>query len=563
MPRRKRQKQRVDTLPDASHAAPSKSVLFAGWLGIALLLAALLAYYLARSSDLAGEFGLPLDDGWIHARFAENLARGLGFSFNPGEPTSTTTGPLWTLLLGLAYRITGEHLFTGIAINFVLSLLVCAVVYHLTVALGHGKWLALAAAGVVASTVPLAWWTLSGMEPPLYAVLALLGILLHIRVRRASGLRNLWPTVAFALAGLARPEMLLLFPLAMLDRLLMAVMEKQNRAARSWIKQLAVHLPVFAALVAPVFIYNSHVTGYPLPTSYYSKLQRVGIPGALADPNVMWSEALLIGPLRELWHVWRTWAANNWLLIAPFFIGLGRLVGRARSPADSSSRSLLIPMLVFVQPLLWALVAGYRPPGYQSQRYLADLNPLFLLLGMSGGWWITEHLRGLRRPWVRAALVAVVILMSLLRQPGGAEVYAKNVRDTTKMQVEIGRWIRDHAPPGSLLAVNDIGAIGFITDMPVLDLQGLVTPEILPRRDMRRRVAGTAPRAVFEFIVDRRPDYLVIFPQWYPELDLRRDLFTPVHHVLLEENITNGSPLMVVYRAVWVDGPAAKSERSP
>jgi arabinofuranosyltransferase len=96
----------------------------------------------------------------------------------------------------------------------------------------------------------------------------------------------------------------------------------------------------------------------------------------------------------------------------------------------------------------------------------------------------------------------------------------------------------------------------------VLDLQGLVTPEILARRDMRRRLDGTAPRAVFEFIARRRPDYLVIFPQWYPELDLQRDLFTPVHHVLLKENITNGSPLMVVYRTVWVDEPAGKSERS-
>jgi hypothetical protein len=91
-----------------------------GWAAIFAVLAALLAFYLARSRELAGVYGLPLDDGWIHARFAQNLARGYGFSFNPGEPTSTTTGPLWTLLLAVGYRLTGEHLFTGIALNSVL-----------------------------------------------------------------------------------------------------------------------------------------------------------------------------------------------------------------------------------------------------------------------------------------------------------------------------------------------------------------------------------------------------------------------------------------------------------
>ncbi len=401
------------------------------------------------------------------------------------------------------------------------------------------------------------------MEPLLYALLALLGILLHLRLRRAPSPRGLWPTVVFALAGLARPEMLLLFPLAMLDRMLMALTEKRDRALRSWGKQLAVHVPLFVALVAPLFIYNYRVSGYLLPTSYYSKLQRVGIPGALADPSVMWSQALIVGPAVQLWQVWVTWSHNNLLLIAPFFVGVGWLVWRARLPGGSRNNSLLIPMLVFAQPLLWALVAGYRPPDYQSQRYLADLNPLFLMLGMIGGSWVTELIPRTFRRWVRLPLLIVVLVISVVGQPRSAEVYAKNVRDTTQMQVTIGRWVKDNVPPGSLLAVNDIGAIGLISDMLVLDLQGLVTPEILWRRDMARRLDGTAPTLVFEFIKENEPDYLIIFPQWYPDLDMRRDVFTPVFYVELRDNITNGSPLMAVYRTVWADAPPPEREPTP
>jgi hypothetical protein len=59
-----------------------------------------------------------------------------------------------------------------------------------------------------------------------------------------------------------------------------------------------------------------------------------------------------------------------------------------------------------------------------------------------------------------------------------------------------------------------------------------------------------------EFVFSRQPDYVVIFPQWYPEMDMRRDLLTPVYGVELKDNITCGAPMMVVYRSVWADRKA-------
>jgi hypothetical protein len=525
------------------------------WMGIALALAGLIVWHLIAARQAAGEFGLPLDDGWIHARFAENLARGRGFSFNPGVPTSTTTGPLWTLLLALGYRLTGEHLFTGIAINCVLCLALLALVYQLSLVLVQSRWLALSTAAAAAVTVPLPWWALSGMEPLLYAALALLGILLHVTARKEGVARELPATAVFGLAALARPEMLLLFPLAMLDRWL----SMRERSVVRWLKELAAAVPVYAVIVAPFFLYNHHVTGYLLPTSFYSKLQwrSGGIGPLLGGAPVSLLSVIIAYPLRELLDVILVWLADNCLLAIGCIVGGGWVVWRWRKGAAGEPRSLLIPLFLVAQPLAWAMAGGFRPPGYQSQRYLADLNPLFLLLGMAGGWWLTECLPALRRPAPRVALLAAVLAVSLVRQPGAVRTYAKNVKNTSEMQVAIGRWLKANAPAGSLLALNDIGAIGFITDMPVLDLQGLVTPEILPLRDMRSQLSGTAPREVFDFIVSHRPDYLVIFPQWYPELDRRRDLFTPVHVIALDDNITNGAPVMVVYRTVWAEAKKA------
>ncbi len=543
-----------DTKNGRPPGGPSRLQSAAIWLAVCGLVVGLMAWYLALSHRLAGEFGFPLDDSWIHMRFAQNLAAGHGFSFNPGELTSTTTGALWTILLALAYRITGEHLFTAAVLNGALCVLLCVLVYQLTLALAPRRWLAAAAAMTTAVTVPLPWWALSGMEPPLYGVLALLGILLHLRLRRSSMPRALLPTVVFALAGLARPECFLLFPRALIDRIIIARwVEREERSVARWARDLAIHVPIFALMVAPLFVYNYRVTGYALPSSYYSKLQWMGISGALATERISLFSALVVGPAREVGELLLTWAGNNLVLILPFFVGLVWQIRRAISANAGGTRSLLIPMVLLVQPVAWAVVAGYRPPDFQSQRYLANVGPLFLMLGVIGGWRITEWLPRLRHGRVRAVLLLAVLAASLARQPGHATTYARNVRDTTQMHVTIGRWVRDNVPPGSLLAVNDVGAIAVISDCRVLDLQGLVTTEILSRRDMAHRLAGTAPQAVFEFIAAHRPDYLIIFPAWYPDLAQRRDLFTPVFWVALDDNITAGSAVMIVYRTVWAE----------
>lgn len=516
------------------------------------LIVGLTTIYLLMGRAAAGEFGFPLDDSWIHVRFAQNLAAGRGFAFNPGEPTSTTTSPLWTLVLAGLYRVTGEYLFTSIACNALLALALCAMAYGLALTLTPSRWLACAAGVVVAATAPLPWWVLSGMEPPLYAALAALGVLLHVRLRRAPVLPGLAPTVAFGLAGLARPECLLLFPLAMLDRLVMARwIEKHPHAIRQWAKELVLHVPLFALISTPPFVHNLLMTGLPLPSSFYSKQQWGSLAGALVMGKMsLVLLSLLVSPWRQLGSVLAAWGRDNLLLVPAFLLGVGWLV-RGVVQGRSRHGSLLIPMAVVVQPMAWAVLAGYRPADFQSQRYLAGLNPLFLLVGMAGVWWLSEQVPAFRPRAARVGLVLAVLALSLARQPSAATTYSRNVRDTTLMQVAVARWVRVHVPRRALLAVNDVGAIGALAGNPVLDLQGLVTPEVLPLRSMEQRLAGTAPAALWGYVYGRRPDYVIVFPQWYPEVQTFGEWLRLVHSVEVPDTITSGAPVMVVFQTIW------------
>ena len=138
----------------------------------------------------------------------------------------------------------------------------------------------------------------------------------------------------------------------------------------------------------------------------------------------------------------------------------------------------------------------------------------------------------IRVVYLAAALVTLAI---------AADRYAWGVQNINAMQVHLGRWVDAHLPRTATLALNDVGAIAYFSRRPVLDLMGLVTPEIRPYR--RQGEAG-----VLRFIAERCPDVVIVFPTWFPELTARRDLLTPIYRVRLPRNEVSGGPEMVVYR---------------
>jgi hypothetical protein len=112
------------------------------------------------------------------------------------------------------------------------------------------------------------------------------------------------------------------------------------------------------------------------------------------------------------------------------------------------------------------------------------------------------------------------------------------------MQVHLGRWVDRTLPKDARLALNDVGAIAYFSRREVVDLMGLVTPEIIQHR--RDGEAG-----VLRFLDRQCPDYLIIFPAWFPAISTMTDRFTPIYQVKLEQHRVAGADLMVVYETAW------------
>jgi arabinofuranosyltransferase len=464
-----------------------------------------LAWLLLRERSIAGAAGFPLDDSWIHLHFARNLASGAGFAYNPGHPVSGSTAPLWTLLLGIGAAIAGASLVMAKTLGVASGVAAAVVVRRAAIAFGAAPATALVAAVGLLWTGAFAWGALSGMEVTLAALLVAVALLALARDAT-------WTTaVAVALATLARPEAIVLAPLLALARPLTA-------------RRALLFMAVIAAVLAPFVAFSYATVGRPLPATAVAKIEGglLGWLGGLREPAaVTW----LARP-RDFGVEWLRWLLTTHPLL-PLALPAAVLVWRR------SGRVLGVAALALIaHPLAMALLAPYRGPAFQEGRYSTQLLPLAaVVLAAAPG-------KAVR---VKPVVLGIVLLVSLIALAPAAERYAWGVQNINAMQVHLGRWLDAHAPPSATLAVNDIGAIAFFSRRPVLDLMGLVTPEILPfRRD--------GETGVINYVAQRCPDYVVIFPTWFPRLAARTDLMSPVYAVRLQRNEVAGGPEMVVYR---------------
>jgi hypothetical protein len=104
-----------------------------------------------------------------------------------------------------------------------------------------------------------------------------------------------------------------------------------------------------------------------------------------------------------------------------------------------------------------------------------------------------------------AGLLAALIALPLLL-PGArflAATWGEPPDIRTRLYGAVGRHLREHAPPGARIASMEIGALAYVSDRPVLDLIGLVGPEV-----QRARAAGRLP----EQVAEGAPEYILVPP---------------------------------------------------
>jgi hypothetical protein len=500
---------------------------------IAAVQLAVFLFYVLTELHQNGKLGFPLDDPWIHLTFARNLARGWGFAFNHGEPVQGSSAPLWTLLLAFF------HLFTRstFAMVWIAKILGAVFLYvaalfaaRIALAITQQRWAGLACGLAIATLSHFGWAMVSGMEVTLSVALCLAGAYYHVVPQR--GWRQYLPWVFFALAVYTRPEALMLAGFLIVD-ILVRRWAFRRAAGRHGGLPLLRGLGVYLLALAPYLILNLALVHSIFPQTYIAKVGRTSIFAALATHDWEQIEYLLFKmPTMYLGgFVTHLWQANPVLMLLGM---VGLVVLAVQFFKRKGGASLLIPLVAFFYPQFLGMTAPFVSPAFQTGRYLGSPVALAVVLSIAGAAYLLNRIR---RRMVMLAAAGVLALLTLSNMAvtgiGTAGITAKAESSINRIQVAIGEWLAVNTAPDAVIACNDVGAIGYFANREILDLLGLVTPEVMKYR--KKYEVGQENFAGREFVFARKPDYLVIIPSWFPNLE-KTDFLVPVYGVDLPDN---------------------------
>jgi len=500
------------------------------------------AYVLAaRSLDATG---FPLDDAWIHQTYARNLAERGEWAFLPGEPSAASTSPLYTALLATGYALDVPFF----AWSFTLGALTLACAGWVNARLAamlcpHVRSAPLWTGLFTVLAWHMIWAAASGMETMLFSLLALVVVwrVWHDHLGgdtdstdNAALRRGAITGLAGAMLTLARPEGIALVGLAGIFSVF-TVTQRDRRDIRGAVAWSAGMVLGWLIGVAPYAALNYDLTGHLLPNTASAK-------------QAEYASALVLPLLDRIWAMLKPLAAGGHVVLLP---------GAAAAAYALVRRTHWQRLVILGLPLVWAaahvlLYALRLPAPYQHGRYAQPVLPVAILYGVGGTLWLVQRNADRLVPRVLARTLALSSLaVTLGFWAMGAQAYARDVRIINTEMVATAQWIDANLPDDALLAVHDIGALGYYAPRPILDLAGLVTPEVVPI--IRDR------DALMSLMCERGARYLMVLPDQRPtEPDDPRLGGEPVFTTGAPYAPAAGSGNMAVYALDWTGGCAAQ-----
>lgn len=463
---------------DAGMATPQRTMsLLAITLGLYVIVVALVLYSLFQRWHY--------DDPFITYRYADQLARGAGFVYNPGERVLSTTTPLFALVLAI-----GRFLSPNIpALANLIGCFSLAIGGVCLWDLGQSWKLPLVGwAGLLLYPIFGVVMVTIGSETPLYLAFCLAAFAFYARRRYTAC------ATCCALAVLTRADGVLV------GLVLAADFALRHRASLRWNPRSMIPwraLLVFVIAVAPWFCFSWVYFGEPFPATLAAKRAQ----GALSI-----SQRFAPGFATIL-----NWYASEWfyrLEILLAAIGLIFAFGRVR-------QTLVLIAWTAIYFLAYSLlgVSNYF-------WYYAPLAPGFVVLVALGLTAIQRALQritraGSRFDWWPSALVLIVLGSLTLLHFRQAIAIGQQPDARYAIYRAVGEWLQANTPPVSRAGALEVGIIGYYAQRPMIDFAGLIQPDVA----RALQPASTYDDAALYAVERYAPDFVVLIDGSLPRFN--------------------------------------------
>ena len=413
-----------------------------------------------------------LEDALITYRYAENWSQGQGYAFTPNVWVQGTTTPLFTMLLALVGLILGpEQIWPASdVINLILGGGCAYLTAQLIWRLSGSVNAAYASIPLLLCAPTLLWSGTGGMETTLVLFWMALSAVLFMRKQFE------WTAVVAALLVLTRIDGLIWAGL-----LFLAVLKENPK--RAWLGAAAA-----AAIVLAWFAWAWSVFGMPLPHSVLAKSVirplKLQVPIWDLTHTLKWAKGALIQ--------WSAVSAGVPIGLLAFGYGAYRLF-KARTPF---SFVLLAYVLVF--PFLFYI----RKAPYFAW-YLVPLYWAGLVVGVYGLFTLYPRMQ---RPLLNIGLGGILLLCFGWRIYPKFQEFRMLQENEDSLRRGVGLWLEANTPPNARVAMEAIGYQGYFSNRAIVDIAGLISPEVLALVEEPYR-GGVVMRRILH---DLKPDYLVL-----------------------------------------------------
>lgn len=405
------------------------------------------------------------DDTYIFYKYAKNIAEGNGYVFNLGDKINATTSPLYTLILALVYLVLNPLLNIDPAIigNLISLLAIVSVLNTIKKLLVDDIQFYFFA--LIFFSMPILKFGF-GMETYLNLSMILLSIYYYIKNKLFVS------SIFIGLSVLARFDSALFAATILLHYLITKKKFPQINA-----------LIGFLIITLPWFIFSKIYFGIFLPTTIAAKLSQYEL-GLFGSGLIFLTNSVRVIPGHYL------------TVISAVLIVILCLIYLIKNKVSLVNNVGITLLLIWSTSLFITYAFIINAPPYQWY-YIPFVLPIAILVS-----YILKDI--LNTDKIRIAVLTILFLVAVVL-PIKNFIQRYNPKYLNFMGA-VG-WLNKNANDGSLLAVDDIGILGYhYTNGKVADALGLINPE----------VAGHLKRKDYNWFLDHfKPEFIV---HEYPEL---------------------------------------------
>ncbi len=431
---------------------------------LAVLWAIIAVLFVLSTRQNQGHLIYALDDPYIHMAMAKNFAEHGVWGIDKGGFSSSSSSPLWTLLLSFIYLLFGTNEISPFVLNVIFATVLIALVHLFLRRYALRPFFIFITLLAMAYFTPLPRLVFLGQEHVMHTVLSILFMCLAGTVLSGEKIDRK-----------KYVSLLILAPLVVMVRyegLFLMLVVSVLFALR---KRLSHSFFLAGMGVLPAVIYGA----ISMSKGWFFLPNPILIKGKVPDLSSFLSP---FGGLSFLRHsadyAYRQMLLNPHMLFL-ILLALILFILRCRR-REGTCVDVRIMMAIFVGTAFLHMSFGRVDGSFRYEAYLVALG-LFSVV-VAAGEYLPERFslpvsRSSIPKYLAQALVALIILMPLeMRARSSLSITPRATTNIYEQQYQMGLFVKKYYQ-GQCVAANDIGAINYLADIRCLDLFGLGNTE--------------------------------------------------------------------------------------